>query len=44
LLRYELKYHFDEGISKYAKWVDDQEINEDNFNKSILEMKEKGLF
>jgi len=44
LLGYEPKYHFDEGISKFVEWVNEQEIKEDNFNKSILEMKEKGLF
>jgi len=44
LLGYEPKYHFEEGISRFAEWVNEQEIKEDNFNKSILEMKEKGLF
>jgi dTDP-L-rhamnose 4-epimerase len=44
LLGYEPKYHFEEGISRFTEWVNEQEIKEDNFNKSILEMKEKGLF
>ena len=44
LLGYIPIYDFEKGISKFVKWVNDQKIKEDNFNKSIIEMKEKGLF
>ena len=44
LLGYAPKYRFDEGISRFVQWVNDQQVEEDNFTKSIQEMREKGLF
>lgn len=37
------KVTFKEGISKFCHWVSSQEIKQDGYNKSISEMKEKGL-
>jgi dTDP-L-rhamnose 4-epimerase len=44
LLGYEPIVMFDEGISKFVKWVNTQVIKEDSYERSINEMKEKGLF
>lgn len=44
VLGFEPRITFDEGIGKFANWVDRQEIKEDNFTISIEEMKEKGVF
>lgn len=38
------KVSFDEGISKFVAWVNQQEVVEDNYQKSIDEMKKKGLY
>lgn len=38
------KISFDEGIKRFVRWVNDQEIAEDKYEKSIHEMKEKGLY
>lgn len=43
-LGYSPKYTFEKGISNFVDWVNQQEIQEDNYEKSISEMKEKGLF
>ena len=37
------KYHFKKGISKFVKWVKGQDIMEDKYKESILELKQKGL-
>ncbi len=42
-LGYKPKYDFQEGITKFVKWVKNQEIKEDKYEKSIQELKEKGL-
>ena len=44
ILGYEPKVFFKEGISNFVDWVETQEVGEDNYNKSIEEMKEKGLY
>lgn len=44
VLGFEPRITFEEGIGKFANWVDRQEIKEDNFTISIEEMKEKGVF
>jgi dTDP-L-rhamnose 4-epimerase len=45
LLSYEPAYDFKTGIKKFADWVKTISINEnDNYEKSLLEMKSKGLF
>lgn len=38
------KIGFEDGIRRFTKWVEKQEIMEDKYNKSIEEMKEKGLY
>ncbi|MAO71861.1 MAG: epimerase [Flavobacteriales bacterium] len=42
-LGYKPKYDFQEGITKFVKWVKNQEIKEDKYEKSIQELKDKGL-
>lgn len=42
-LGFEPKFSFEEGILKFTSWVNKQEIMNDNFDKSINEMKQKGL-
>ncbi|WP_424004049.1 SDR family NAD(P)-dependent oxidoreductase [Maribacter sp. IgM3_T14_3] len=37
------KVSFEEGIERFCEWVSSQEIQEDAYNKSISEMKDKGL-
>ena len=44
LLGYEPKVKFKTGISNFVDWVESQEIEEDNYTKSIEEMKKKGLY
>lgn len=43
-LDFEPKFSFESGVEKFVNWVLSQEINEDQYSKSIEEMKEKGLF
>lgn len=38
------KVSFEEGISKFVDWVNQQEVVEDQYEKSIDEMKKKGLY
>jgi len=44
MLGFEPKVSFEEGLKKFTAWVNTQEIQEDQFGKSIEEMKSKGLF
>lgn len=44
LLGFEPKVTFNEGIRRFVLWVNQQEISEDKYEKSITEMKEKGLY
>lgn len=44
LLGYEPKWSFDRGIEQFTRWVNGQPVQEDNYEKSIEEMKEKGLY
>ena len=44
ILGYSPKIDFKTGISNFVDWVESQEVEEDNYNKSIQEMKEKGLY
>jgi dTDP-L-rhamnose 4-epimerase len=37
-------YDFENGVSKFVEWVKLQDVTEDNYSKSIDEMKLKGLF
>jgi len=43
LLQFEPQVFFKEGIQKFTKWVLSQEIEEDNLEASLVEMKKKGL-
>ena len=43
-LGFKPKVSFEEGINKFVKWVDKQEVSEDKYESSIEEMKEKGLY
>ncbi len=38
------KYSFEEGLKQFTNWVNTQEIEKDNYQKSIDEMKAKGLY
>ena len=44
LLGYEPKVNFVQGISNFVDWVEKQEIEKDNYEASIEEMKRKGLY
>ncbi|MEY2738186.1 MAG: dTDP-L-rhamnose 4-epimerase [Bacteroidota bacterium] len=44
ILGFEPKFNFSRGIELFANWVNNQEIEQDNYQKSIEEMKSKGLF
>lgn len=44
MLGYEPKVSFGEGLQKFAEWVNTQEVQEDQYQRSIDEMKEKGLY
>lgn len=44
MLGFKAKVGFEQGISKFAKWVDSQSMVEDLSQKSISEMKDKGLY
>ena len=43
-LGYEPKVSFKDGISMFVDWVEHQEVEMDNYEKSIQEMKKKGLY
>jgi dTDP-L-rhamnose 4-epimerase len=43
-LGYEPRTDFKQGISNFVDWVENQEIEIDNYDKSIGEMKAKGLY
>lgn len=44
LLGFEPKVTFEEGLKRFTKWVDTQQVQEDRYQKSIDEMRAKGLF
>tara|TARA_B110000459_G_scaffold149556_1_gene162949 strand:- start:2187 stop:3314 length:1128 start_codon:yes stop_codon:yes gene_type:complete len=43
LLGFTPKYNFKKGISEFVNWVKTQEVNDDKYEKSIQELKDKGL-
>ena len=43
LLGFTPKYNFKKGISEFINWVKTQEVNDDRYEKSIQELKDKGL-
>lgn len=44
MLGFEPKISFGEGIARFAQWVDQQQVMADTYEKSIAEMREKGLY
>lgn len=38
------KWSFDDGITEFVKWVNTQGVYPDKYEKSIEEMKIKGLY
>lgn len=44
ILGFEPKWSFDAGINQFTKWVNRQELQIDNYEASLAEMKEKGFF
>lgn len=44
LLGFEPKWSFDSGIEQFCRWVNNQPIQKDNYETSIEEMKQKGLY
>ncbi len=44
ILKYEPKWSFDQGIKQFTDWVNQQELQKDNYEASLEEMKQKGLF
>ncbi|MFM0057446.1 NAD-dependent epimerase/dehydratase family protein [Paraburkholderia phytofirmans] len=44
MLGFEPKVSFSEGITRFAHWVDQQQVMADTYEKSIAEMREKGLY
>lgn len=44
ILGFKPKWSFSDGIGEFAKWVNGQDVQEDKYEASITEMKEKGLY
>ena len=44
ILKFEPKWTFDQGIKQFTEWVNRQELQKDNYEASLEEMKQKGLF
>jgi dTDP-L-rhamnose 4-epimerase len=44
LLGFEPKVSFDDGIARFTAWVNQQEVQQDTYEKSVEEMKAKGLY
>ena len=44
ILKFEPKWTFDQGIKQFTEWVNLQELQKDNYEASLEEMKQKGLF
>jgi dTDP-L-rhamnose 4-epimerase len=43
-LGFEPQFSFEQGLKQFTNWVDKQEVQQDNYAKSIEEMKAKGLY
>ncbi|MES2427320.1 MAG: NAD-dependent epimerase/dehydratase family protein [Bacteroidota bacterium] len=43
-LGFKPEFSFEEGIKNFTSWVNNQKIERDNYNSSINEMKDRGLF
>lgn len=44
ILGFEPKWSFDQGIKQFTDWVNRQELQNDTYEASLEEMKQKGLF
>lgn len=44
LLGFEPRWSFDKGIEQFCRWVNNQPVQKDNYEASIEEMKQKGLY
>lgn len=44
ILGFEPKWNFSDGIEQFTYWVNQQGVQEDNYEASIEEMKKKGLY
>ncbi|HEY0924871.1 NAD-dependent epimerase/dehydratase family protein [Rheinheimera pacifica] len=44
LLGFKPKISFEEGITRFTAWVNQQEVQQDSYEKSVEEMKTKGLY
>lgn len=44
ILGFEPKWNFSDGIEQFVNWVNLQDVQEDNYEASIEEMKKKGLY
>lgn len=44
ILGFEPKWTFERGIEQFTRWVNEQEVQEDNYEASIAEMRAKGLY
>lgn len=44
MLGFKPEVDFDEGIRRFTAWVNTQEVKVDNYDKSIAEMKNRGLY
>lgn len=44
ILGFEPKWNFSDGIQQFTNWVNQQAVQEDNYEASIEEMKKKGLY
>ena len=44
ILGFNPKWNFSDGIEQFTKWVNQQEIQDDRYEASIEEMKNKGLY
>ena len=44
ILGFEPKWSFDQGIKQFTEWVNQQKLQKDNYEASLEEMKQKGLF
>ncbi|AJK49972.1 NAD-dependent epimerase/dehydratase family protein [Burkholderia plantarii] len=43
-LGFEPKVRFEDGVARFAAWVDEQEVKADNYERSIVEMQARGLY
>lgn len=44
ILGFEPKWTFEKGIEQFTKWVNEQDVQNDDYEASIAEMKAKGLY